>query len=897
MYKKYTEDIQIPVPVRTAFRHAAVHKSAFSTSGRVESDMTGQNKNSAGDVSSESNYQPGLVSVKDSSDSDDNDVKQTTSNSHVTQTEASGDSPVHCCEFSRNVESTLDPSDNSLTEQSSGSSFDSSSENDSSKMTDSEESDQSSGSFTESMFTSGTDISQNETQILCVLSYILRYNLSGTASKDILKLLPLLYPGTSNLQNITYEQLSSVISDTSYKTVHYCNICSARFPEDPDKFSCSTNGCTGYRYKGPLSSQMKKYRQPNSCFVIADIRKQLQYLFQRKNTWKSVQETKQRVTGSDRVPVMTDIVDSKYYRTLCGKGEFLHSSDNISAVFNTDGIPLYSSSNVKLWPVFLAINELPPAVRFARENMILAAVWQGKSKPPFSQYMCSFGEEMCKLYSEGFPVSIPGNSTVFTVRLGVFLATMDLQAKGYVLSMTMHNGKYGCSTCEEPGETEKQGKGFARHYPYRPPHARAEIRNSDDVKYEKGPNSTSSQRVKGITGMSGLAVMPWFDVVLGIVPDYMHGVLLGVTKTLMHKFFSPTNIGKPYFVGKYLKKISKRLQGMCPPDYIERMPRDLEKNYNHFKASELQSWLLFYALPCLKGYLREDYLEHLSLLSEGIHLLLGDAITENELIKAENLLDSFYAQFANLYGKGSCGLNVHNIGAHLTFYARMWGPLWTWSCFGFEDWNAALLQSVHGTGDVTRQCLQMKEIQLKLSSIDVDSIPNDATRSFLKRMTKTGKMWKSVQSVNNVKVAGSLLKMHDLPCEIITATGTDNIKTLRKCARVRLNNEKLYSKLYTRMKKRICYVVRCKNGDIREILYFIINPLLNSVYALAHKIQVHSDSFICDIGPQHIIRVMKTTDQVIFPVENIIEKVFFMDVDDKSYIACVPNRIGHGVFK
>ena len=161
----------------------------------------------------------------------------------LTQTPVSDESPVHCFQFSQNVESTLDPSDNSLTEQSSGSSFDSSSENDSSysspsKMTDSEEeSDQSSGSFTESMFTSRTDISQSETQILCILFYILRYNLSGTASKDILKQLPLLYPGTSNLQNITYEHLSSVISDTSYKTVHYCNICSARFPEDPDNFS------------------------------------------------------------------------------------------------------------------------------------------------------------------------------------------------------------------------------------------------------------------------------------------------------------------------------------------------------------------------------------------------------------------------------------------------------------------------------------------------------------------------------------------------------------------------------------------------------------------------------------------------------------------------------------
>ena len=82
---------------------------------------------------------------------------------------------------------------------------------------------------------------------------------------------------------------------------------------------------------------------------------------------------------------------------------------------------------------------------------------------------------------------------------------------------------------------------------------------------------------------------------------------------------------------------------------------------------------------------------------------------------------------------------------------------------------------------VTRQCLQLQEIQLKLSSVDVDSIPNGATESFLKRMTKTGKMWKLVQYVNNVKVAGSLLKLHDVPFEILRATGTDNIKNLEMC--------------------------------------------------------------------------------------------------------------------
>lgn len=40
-------------------------------------------------------------------------------------------------------------------------------------------------------------------------------------------------------------------------------------------------------------------------------------------------------------------------------------------------------------------------------------------------------------------------------------------------------------------------------------------------------------RVKGIKGVSILHAMIWFDIVNGIVPDYMHGVLLGVTKQVL----------------------------------------------------------------------------------------------------------------------------------------------------------------------------------------------------------------------------------------------------------------------------------------------------------------------------------------------------------------------------
>ena len=168
-----------------------------------------------------------------------------------------------------------------------------------------------------------------------------------------------------------------------------------------------------------------------------------------------------------------------------------------------------------------------------------------------------------------------------------------------------------------------------------------------------------------------------------MVPDYMHGVLLGITKHLLQMFFSPSNAGKPYFIGKKIKTISERMCSNCSPDYIESVPHNLEKHYQNLKASELESWLLYYALPCLDGFLNDEYLEHFAKLSEGVHLLLGDTITREELRTAERLLDEFYQDFGKDYGQGSCGLNVHNIGAHLSFYVEEWGPLFAWSCFPF----------------------------------------------------------------------------------------------------------------------------------------------------------------------------------------------------------------------
>ena len=68
------------------------------------------------------------------------------------------------------------------------------------------------------------------------------------------------------------------------------------------------------------------------------------------------------------------------------------------------------------------------------------------------------------------------------------------------------------------------------------------------------------------------------------------------------------------------------------------VPRDLEKHFAHLKATALQAWLLYYALPCLSCYLPTKYLKHFANFSEAIYLLLGDCITEADLVMALFLL-------------------------------------------------------------------------------------------------------------------------------------------------------------------------------------------------------------------------------------------------------------------
>lgn len=117
------------------------------------------------------------------------------------------------------------------------------------------------------------------------------------------------------------------------------------------------------------------------------------------------------------------------------------------------------------------------------------------------------------------------------------------------------------------------------------------------------------------------------------------------------------------------------------------------------------------------------------------------------LEKAVNLPNQFYRSFQQLYSDGTCGLNVHNAAYHLPEYVKLWGPLWCWSCFPFEDANAMLLQAVRGTGSALKQVMKYRQANLYIRKKGLTQ--------------KKAATWKISTKARNCDVAGAAKKLED----------------------------------------------------------------------------------------------------------------------------------------
>ena len=82
--------------------------------------------------------------------------------------------------------------------------------------------------------------------------------------------------------------------------------------------------------------------------------------------------------------------DSSYDLKLQPCLNFEKKELTISLIMNSDGVRIIKSSPKHLWPVWLALADLPPKLRCSYNNIVLATLWCGVGKPNWDELFTDF---------------------------------------------------------------------------------------------------------------------------------------------------------------------------------------------------------------------------------------------------------------------------------------------------------------------------------------------------------------------------------------------------------------------------------------------------------------------------------------------------------------------------
>ncbi|CAG5102832.1 Protein of unknown function, partial [Cotesia congregata] len=107
-------------------------------------------------------------------------------------------------------------------------------------------------------------------------------------------------------------------------------------------------------------------------FITLSISEQLQQLYNRPGFHQQLQHRFRQPNSECQIlHNINDVYDGYLYKNLARDG-YLSNRNNISFIWYTDGVPVFKSSRISIWPLYLTINELPIKEWSKRHNLILA---------------------------------------------------------------------------------------------------------------------------------------------------------------------------------------------------------------------------------------------------------------------------------------------------------------------------------------------------------------------------------------------------------------------------------------------------------------------------------------------------------------------------------------------
>ena len=559
-----------------------------------------------------------------------------------------------------------------------------------------------------------------------VLSLGMQHNLTWDAQVDILKLLAAVtgcqkMPCSKTAYHNYIDKMNHAICFHTF-----CRACDVYIgPRNQ-----SSSDIPHEAYLCDSCDKVVDHMNPANFFISVSIEEQLKTIMADEQFARDLVTHRFERRQDDEL--LSDIYDGAQYRQHCGENGILSSKFNFSWTIFTDGISTGRSTGKTMWPIYLTLNESPKKVR--HKYMILAGLFVGDKEPNPWVFFQPFIKEANKLVTEGFTWAYEGATVVS--RVIPLLIITDSAARFQILNFQSYLAYYGCTFCYQVQEpTAPRKRRFDAVHPPAPLRT-AESTKLDCVQahYRARAPIPADRVYRGVKGPSAVMGLNYFELIRGFAVNSMHAIFLGMIKMHMELLFEPFRnkfwINKTTGVQERQRLIDERVLKINPPSGITRNTRPIS-SYKLWKASEWRSWLLFYCIPCLEGFLKHKHLVHLAQLSKATCLLLQMSVSRADIAESRHLFTN-YAQSFQTYFDVEHKHTIYNVHLlkHVPTCVEDFGPLWTLDSFPYEGQNRHVLQLLTGYNHAAYQVSRRFFIFVSLPRLCRDFVTTEIATKF-----------------------------------------------------------------------------------------------------------------------------------------------------------------------
>ncbi|KAE8742109.1 hypothetical protein FOCC_FOCC012383 [Frankliniella occidentalis] len=213
---------------------------------------------------------------------------------------------------------------------------------------------------------------------------------------------------------------------------------------------CGDKTCGRYigrreRFPDTVRCRCNNYQAPArkaKFFVTLDIKSQLKYFLSIPGIWEKLQYPQTRQKNSPTA--IEDILDGAHYLRQKEEGGPLANPNNFSYIFSLDGVQATKRGSLKVTPIYLRINELPPELR--QKFHFPVAIFIDNKEPKMKCFLKPFVRQALFLAQRGLDWAPDGVNNINSkiIPLGF---CVDSPIHYEMLGLSKWDSAFGC--CHE----------------------------------------------------------------------------------------------------------------------------------------------------------------------------------------------------------------------------------------------------------------------------------------------------------------------------------------------------------------------------------------------------------------------------------------------------------------